>query len=82
MISPTKKISIKYNNFQEWVKNVTIITKRVDTNDKEGDLFTKTLPKEQCQYLIEKFMGWCCLLTTYPEGTDQFQLKREFISGW
>ena len=63
----TKHIAIKYHHFREWVKNGTILIKRVDTNEQEGDIFTKPFSKEQFEYISQKFMVWCCLLTRYPK---------------
>ena len=78
----TKHIAIKYHHFREWVKNGTITITRVDTKEQEGDIFTKPFPEDQFELLREKFMGWCSLLTVYPEDPDQFNLHRELISGW
>ena len=78
----TKHIAIKYHHFREWVKNKTITITRVSTEDQEGEIFTKPLPKDRFEFLRKKFMGWCCILTRNFEEHNHFELTRNFISGW
>ena len=78
----TKHIAIKFHHFREWVKNGKIIIKRVDTKEQEGDIFTKPFPKEAHEYIRNKFMGWCCILTTNIDDITYYENVRVFITGW
>ena len=50
----TKNIAVKYHHFRQWVKKWILIIKRVDTNEQQADIFTKTLVLKVHEYIREK----------------------------
>ena len=78
----TKHIEIKYHHFREWVKNGILSIQRVDKNEQQEDIFTKPLILKVHEYLREKIMGWCCVLTKKSEDITKLNNMRFLTSVW
>jgi hypothetical protein len=54
----TKHINIKYHHFRDAVRNGDILLQKIETKEKEADIFTKPLKDSTFFYLRYKLMGW------------------------
>ena len=61
MHSKTKHIPIKYHFLQEQVAEKNIRVEYVGTKEQVADIFTKQLPQEAFEYLLQKWLLFECL---------------------
>jgi hypothetical protein len=54
----SKHYHIKTIWFRELIKQLKIKLSKIETVEHLGDLFTKTLPRVQFEYLRKNLMGW------------------------
>ena len=68
----TKHIAVKYHHFRQFVRNETIMIKRINTKDQLADTFTKALPKQQFEKLRNSIQGWSRILLN--KSTDTIEV--------
>ena len=53
----TKHIDVHYHHIREWVKLGRLVIEPIATELQLADAFTKTLPRERHNFLMEKYCG-------------------------
>ena len=58
----TKYVCVKYHHFRQHVKNKTITTKAISTNNQQADIFSKPLALDKFRKFRKDIMGWQTIL--------------------